>query len=1186
MKARYVKSFLFSLGVIFLWSSVAWGQFVGQIVGTVTDTTGAIIPEATVTLTSLATNVQQPVKTDDRGFYQFLNVLPSSYRVEVEFIGFKRLGREPIVVEVDAVVRIDVVLEVGAVAETVEVTTATPMLEPETSSLGEVIEQRKVEELPLNGRNPLALLALVPGVVPGGQSDRNASLTNNFAFGNFFIGGAMPNQTEFLFDGVPMSGRFLNGVSFVPQQESVQEFKVQTNNLSAEFGRTAGAITNLTSKSGSNEFHGSVYEFLRNDVLDAGNFFDNKAGQPVSPLRQNQYGAAVGGPIVPNKTFFFANYEGYKRREGVSSILGLLTVPTVLQRAGDFSQTFDSAGNLIIIHDPYTTCGRPTRTGPLNPACALDGAGNEIITRTPFVGNVIPLGDQDATAVQIAQQLWAPANLPGEQFTNVNNFVAPAQLASNTDQFTARVDHHISDKHRIFTRYSYWRTDRGEIDPWGSGATPIDIGAPESQHVTHVSIGDNYSFSPTTVLDFRFGYNGYSFVRTPPGGVVSDITQFGFSALHDSAKDFGHPPIIKVQDITSPNIATGSNIQEDADIFSVRPGLTTIKGRHTIKFGGEFRLNRLRYIAAQSGSGEFNFDRGFTALDPFNPQGTGFGFASFLLGTGTDGFAQAYQVLHSQRAYSAVYIQDRMRVTSKLTFNLGLRYSQDGGLTERDDSLTAFLPGATHPLSTPSVEAAIGRPLVGRYGLINSPDRASRHLRDTYKRQWAPRVGFAYQLTDKTVLRGGYGMFWLPQNLSHTDGSTDVVNAATTPFVGTIDGSLTPVDLLSEPFPNGITPPRGRDPNIDALQGGGFLFANVGEPNSGYAQTWNFNIQRQLPGNVLVDVAYAGSKGTRIPVRSITLNHISDSDRSLGSGLFTQVANPFFGLVSSGTLAGATVPQGQLLTSLPQFDQIELAWIYAGSSVYHSMQMKIEKRFGGGSGILIAYTISKIMADTDTTTDWLDPGGSPGFGAQDANNRAAERSVTAFDVPQRLVASYTLDLPFGRNKIFGSGVSGVADKLISGWAINGIYSFQSGFPMGLNASTNALGGFMPFCCRPNRASGQTGKITGGRAQDRLSQWFNTSVFTDPAPFEFGNTTRALSDVRSHGINNLDFSLFKNTYFGPEGRFNMQFRAEFFNMFNRVRFGFPGRSVGSSSFGVVSSQINSPRIAQLALKFIF
>ena len=1180
MQARNVRLFLFNLGVFFLWSSMAWAQTTfGHIVGNVTDSSGAIIPEATVTLTSLETNIQQTVKTNNSGFYQFLNLLPASYRVEVEFSGFKRFAREPIVVEVEATVRIDIAMEVGAVTESVEVTTATPLLETVTSSLGEVVQRRKVEDLPLNGRNPLALLALVPGVVPGGGADRNASLTNNFAFGNFFIGGAMPNQTEFMFDGVPMSGRFLNGVSFVPQQESIQEFKVQTNNLSSEFGRTAGAITNLTSKSGSNEFHGSVYEFLRNEVLDAGSFFDNQAGAEVSPLKQNQFGAAFGGPIVRNKTFFFTNYEGYRRREGVSSTLGLLTVPTAAQRTGDFSETRDSNGKLITIYDPLTTCGRLE-----NPACAVDAAGNKIITRQPFMDNAIPMNRLDPTAAAIAQQLWSPANLPGEPFTNINNFITPATLASNVDQFTARVDHHINDRHSILGRYSYWRTDRGEIDSFGTGTTPVDFGAPEDQHVTHFVFGDNYSFSPTTLLDFRFGYNGYSFTRLPPGGVVNDITQFGFSESHDSQKDFGHGPIVQIEGITSPNIATGSNIQEDGDIFSVRPGLTKIRGRHTLKFGGEVRLNRLRYIAAQSGSGQFDFNRQFTALNPLNPEGTGFGFASFLLGMGSGGFAQAYKVLHSQRLYRAFYIQDNFRVTNKLTLNLGLRYSQDGGLTERDDSLTEFLPGATHPLSQ-QVEPQLGRPLLGRYGLVNSQDRPSRHLRDTYMRQWGPRLGFAYRVTDKTVLRGGYGIFWIPANLSHTDGSTDVVNAATTPFVGTIDGSLTPVDLLRDPFPNGIKKPPGRDPGIMDLTGGGFLFANTSEANSAYAQTWNFNIQRELPGDILVDVAYAGNKGTRIPLRSITLNHISDSTRKLGSALFDQVPNPFFGLITDGTLAGPTVAQGQLMTSYPQFDQLELGWVYAGSSIYHSMQMKVEKRFKGGSSILVAYTISKTLADTDTTTDWLDPGGSPGFIAQDPNNRRAERSVTAFDVPQRLVASYTLDLPFGRDQRFASNVSGVAGKVISGWAINGVYTLQSGFPMGMSASTNALGGFAPGCCRPNRTD-QSAKITGGRAQDRLGQWFNTSAFTDPNPFEFGNTTRALSDVRSHGINNLDFSLFKNTYFGPDDRLNLQFRAEFFNMFNRVRFGFPGRSLGDASFGVVSSQINSPRIAQLALKLIF
>ncbi len=471
-------------------------------------------------------------------------------------------------------------------------------------------------------------------------------------------------------------------------------------------------------------------------------------------------------------------------------------------------------------------------------------------------------------------------------------------------------------------------------------------------------------------------------------------------------------------------------------------------------------------------------------------------------------------------------------------------------------------------------------PLRGRVGLVNSPDRESRHLTDTFPGQLGPRFGFAYSLTSRTVLRGGYGISWLPKSVARREVIAEPTGTGTTIYVDSLNGGLTPFGRLSNPFPNGIVQPVGRDPIFQSRLTGTILRAKLTSGEEAYTQQWNFNLQQQLSGDTLVDVAYAGLKGTKLPQGIVELNQLPDQFLSMGAALFQQAPNPFFGLIESGPLSARTVAQGQLLRPYPQYISVALFNPFIGNSIYHSLQLKVEKRFRGGAGLLASYTASKLISDVETLTTWLEP--SIGT-VQNNNNLKLERSVSSQDVPQRLVISGTFDLPFGRSRRLLSSLGGLPGKLISGWAINGIYTAQSGMPISLATATNLTGSFGGRS-RPN-SNGQSARLSGP-ATERLNRWFDTSKFSQPPAFTFGNVSRTLPDVRVHGINNLDFSVFKNTQFGANEKLNLQFRTEFFNLFNRPLFGYPGNVLGTPQFGVVTSQANEPRLIQFALKLIF
>jgi hypothetical protein len=1200
----------------------------GTIAGIVTDTSGAAVASATVTLTNLGTSEKHTMETDATGNYTFVNILPGRYKVEAEKSGFKKFVRQPIIVEIESGLKVDITLQVGAQTETVEVSAEVPLLQPETNSLGQVVEQRDVTELPLNGRNPLALVELVPGVVPQGQPSAGNSSTSNpvganpFALGDFQVGGGMSGQSQILIDGTPTNGAYLNVVTVIPSQDAIEEFKVQTNNLGPEYGRFAGGVINLSTKSGTNTFHGSGFEFLRNKVLNANDFFANSSGIARPPFTQNQFGANVGGPVFKDKLFFFSAYDGFRQRKG--SIFQTW-VPTQAERTGDFSQP--GSTNLIDpvtkqpivlpIYDPTTSTGCSGTGGNPPPATCR--------TQFSFNGkaNVIDPARLDQTAVALLSYFPMP-----NQTNNPNgNFATAFSTGGDVDQYNERIDYNLSTKQRIFGRYTHNHILSLPDAPFSQICTDR---CTEDTRAHQISLGDTYSFSPTTILDMHIGYTRYVYLRTPLSQGI-DLSKFGpnWKALTPEMT-YTHIPQVCVSNNSVDSHwgggwcaqGTGSGIGAWDDTLSINPMVSKIMGKHNLKAGFEFRMLRNNYYQSNDPAGLFQFNANMTAANPANGNNptpgtntagsTGNGFASFLLGYGDSGSVTEPARTADQNLYKAFYAGDTFQLTKKITLNLGLRVDLQGDWTERFNRIVALNTTEASPLLTidpalgSMVNPATGKTfanLKGGYDLVASSRHSSRSAFPSWNHA-EPRLGLSYQFDKNTVIRTGYGIFYLPVDVRWNDAPHNLfINSFVTPWQTVKTDGVTPLNTLFNPFPGGIIPPFGRNQALIDVQGNGNEAALPNNP-APYVQQWNFDIQRQLPGNMLFDIAYAGSKGTHLPMHDQNLNQMPDqflptgapspANTAIINSLTQIVPNPFAGnctgctgpLQSGSMGTQSTVKQGQLLLPFPQFDGIAMAEPDNRDSIYHSMQLKVQKRFAAGAQVLATYTVSKLIDDTNSEINWLEA--SPvSWNDSNANNLRSERSLDAFDVPQRLVLASVLDMPFGRGKKYGSNLNGVANKLVSGWGIDTIITFQRGFPIIIGGCPGPLSNSgIPNagCARPDRTA--PSHQTSGSVNQRLADWFDTAVFTKPADFSYGNDSRTEPNIRTDGVKNFDFAFFKNTKFGPDERLGVEFRAEFFNGFNHPQFNPPDSGFGDSNFGRVGGQYNLPRLIQFALRFTF
>jgi hypothetical protein len=1157
------------LGVlaVFTFTSVLAAQTAtGVMLGSVTDPSGAAVPNAKVTLTNQATNVSVSTLTNGNGFYTFAYVLPGTYRIAVDAAGFQREAHPDIRLEVGLSVRTDFALQVGKAQQEVTVTGGAELLQTENATIGTVVSPRMVSELPLNGRNPLALVALAPGVVPQGQAEQNAAGTNNSAYGNFQIGGGTANQDQWIIDGATIVTPFGHAVELIPSQDVIQEFNVETNNLDAQYGGFNGGVVNMVTKSGTNDLHGDLYEYLRNKQLNANNFFNNEHGIPTGAFTQNQFGASLGGPVVipklykgKNKTFFFMNYEGFRLRQGLPE---LFSVPTQAMRNGDFS------GTGTAIYNPFTTTYNASTKTYSRTQAICNGALN-----------VICPSQMDPVAAHLVS-LWGLPNIPGAGY--VNNWAGNVSYGGNTDQGTARIDQVISDRQQAFFRLTYWNDLDLAADPFHNDTYAGGIGTPETYHTLQAVIGDNYVFSPHTIMNLHADVLRFVYLRTP-GSVGFDATSIGWPSYMNTD--------ISPQVRTLPNMCltnysefcggeTGSVLDAWDTTIGTSGSVTTIHGAHTIMFGGEWRVADQNYGQTNNGTGGYNFNNTFTAANPVSGSGGGLDFASFLFGTPSTAAVQEPAFTASQQKYWAAFIQDTYKATNRLSVTLGLRYEVTGPWTERFNRISVFSPTTPSPLA-----AVTGLNLPGSVGLVDTPQRPERTAVNTNWKEFSPHVGLAFMATPTMTIRAGYGIFWLPMDVNLDSAPDhDSINAITESMNTSLNGGITPYNVLSNPFPGGIIPPPQRNSNPNqALYGQGMTTQIPGNP-LGYTQQWNFDIEKQIGATALVDAAYVGSKSTHLPLQTQSINYLPASDLSLGTYLTATTANPFQNVVpSTSPLNTPTISNAQLLRPYPEFGSVTLASQGSGDSVYDALQVKFQKRFGEGGTALLSYTNSKLIDDVETLSPWLESYGPAGY--QYWGNLRLERSLSSFDVSQRFIASYVVDLPVGHGKRFLSNAHGLVQAIAGGWGVDGIITLQSGFPLALTTAQNNThdqgGGSRPNYVTSSACPGSY--FTSGSAEGRLNDWFNTACFVQPAAFTFGDVSRTMPNLRSDGLSNWDFALFKN--FGGE-RVKVQLRGESFNFFNTPQFSAPNTSAGSANFGIVTSQANNPRLIQVAAKLMW
>lgn len=1151
-------------------ASIAAQQFSGTIRGTVQDSSGAVVRQAEVSVVNIDTNVSHTVITDDNGSYVVPQLPPGFYRITVKKDGFKMAALDRVKLDVQQIRGVDVTLEIGQAAELVTVTGRSATVETTSSTISQTIENKRLVDLPLNGRNPFSLVTLAPGVTPAPGSSP-------------FISGGRNATSEVTIDGVSNVNAENNvsilDLNYTPSVDAVQEFSVQTNAVSAEFGRLGGGVINLVTKSGTNDFRATIFGFGRNSSVDATNFFTSLAGQSGGKFKRNQFGGNIGGPVrLPgydgkNRTFFFLNYEALRQRSGSVSTL---TVPLPEWRVGDFSNLRNSNGQPIVIYDPATT-----RPDPNNPGQFM---------RDPFPGNRIPAERISVVGRALAQYWPLPNTTPSNQFTQSNNYTLSGGVPNDNDRIDSRVDHTITDKWRMFVRYSWSDEANRPFNSFLNQASSSGGDGPTFTTVHSLSMDHNYVINPTFLLNVRYGLNR-RFVDRKPLSAGFDLGALDFPSYVVDIVQAAEFPRVDVQGFQSlgQNAFTDLVIAPTTHQFNLNA--TKVLSKHTIKFGMDYRKFLLNFTQLFFPSGQYGFGNAqWTQRNPNVTSSTqGFALASMLLGIPTFGQISHNPSPASASSYWASYIQDDWKISRRLTVNLGLRYEFDVPRTERFNRLSYFDANAASPIVNLVPANPFFNPADLRGALVFA-DADNRRQVGTDLNNFGPRFGVAYNINEATVVRSAYGLYYMPSHVQaagHSGSAGMMGFNSQTNMIVSLDGRI-PLRTLDDPYPDGFNLPPG-----NSLGAATFMGLNIGGGNGGVfttndtpsMQQWNFNVQRELPGNFIAEVAYIGSKGTNLLIgeSGLAFGQVDPAFLSLGTALQDQVPNPFFGIITnpSSPLRFETVQRARLLRPYPQYDGVNAFRVPGAKSIYHAMTLRLDKRFGNGLSLLSAYTWGKLLDDASTTVGFLGQAGTQ----QNAYDRASDWSISSQDIRHRFVTSFVYDLPFGRDQKFGRGWDGVVDWLLAGWQVNGILTFQSGLPLIITQGVNNTNLFSPSQ-RPTWTGADPNIDSGGLSNtEHIQQWFDTSVFSVTPAFQFGNTPRVMPDLRADGVKNLDVSLFKNNRFRG-GKWNAQLRLEAFNVLNRVQFSAPNTQVGNSNFGVVSAQANAPRQLQLAVKLLF
>ncbi|MBI4909417.1 MAG: TonB-dependent receptor [Acidobacteria bacterium] len=1122
----------------------------GQITGTVVDATAAAVPGASISVSNDQTGLKRQAESNERGAYFFPLLPPGTYRVSVVKAGFRPMTRTGLELAVDQTARIDFLLEVGAVAETVEVSANAAAVDQDTSALGQLIDSAKVSNIPLNGRSPFRLVQLTTNVLtaPSANGQFADVPVNTTDDSMISINGGRARANEVLIDGIPSTTGFVNQMTTIPNVDSTQEFKVQSNNLSAEWGRFGGGVINVSTKSGTNQVHGSVYEYLRNSAFDANEFFNRRAGNATPAFRMNQFGYSAGGPVVvpklyngKNRTFFFTDYQGTRWRRGDVFIA---TLPTALQRSGNFTQTLTQRGQQMIVYDPFST-----RTDPANTVRFL---------RSAIPGNIIPASQIDPIGAKMASFYPAPTSA-GDPITGTNNFISNAPRGIDQANIGSRIDHSFAQAWRMFGRFAFNRSTLAQPDTFGNAAT-TGVGANGRLYLNNYTAGiDNtVTLSPSTVLNVRYGYARFFWARNTRS-YGFDQRELGIPTSLVSQISTSLYPVISVEGFSGQG--GGSVLRTGLDTHSLLGSLARLSGKHNWKAGFDIRMHRSHLFNLGNGGGTYAFNRAMTrGPDPNTVTETGgIGFASMLLGTPSSGSINIAAGNSIQNFYYAGYLQDDIRLTRRLTLNIGIRYETESPYSERRNQINWY----DFALDSPVKNAAYPN----LKGALTFAGADNRTVYAWDRNNIAPRAGFAYTVNSKTVVRGGGGLFFAPYGIS--DAGEGYVPSAgftsSTPLTASLDG-VTPYRTLKNPYPDGLIQPTRSELGARTYLGQGISAwdQNAVTP---YALQWNLDVQRSFGKSLLIDAAYSGSRGVNLN-RVREFNALDPQYLALGTGLQTLVDNPFYPQIPTGALAQQRVQRRQLLLPYPQFTSVQLINNSSANSVYHSLALKFEKRTSKGVSFLASYTAAKLISDVRNSLGANGNNLNAGLNTSVQNwyDLRSERAVAEIDAAQNLTTSFVAELPFG------------SGRLLSGWQVSGVYTVRSGYPLVLSA-TIANGGN-----RPN-STGTSANLGGGRSRnDQVTRWFDTTAFTQPAAFTFGNVSRTLPDVRGPGYWNVDLSLLKNTKL--KENVLLQFRAEYFNVLNHPNFWQPNTAFNSQQFGQLNTTTGLPRVGQLALKLLF
>ncbi len=1056
----------------------------GAILGTVTDSSGGIVAGARVVVTNTGTGVQSNATTDGLGSYTFNFLQPGSYTVETELAGFKKFVRQNITLEIARQLRIDVVLEAGAVTETISVAAETPLLETETGQLSTTIENEQVTRLPNISRNPQNFRLLSPGIMQNRGGD-------------VITQGGMVRRDPYYIDGAHSSNHVWSGTPVNPNPDVVQEFKVLTNSFSAEFGETSGAVMQATTKSGTNQLHGSLFNFLRNDKLDAGNYYSGVA--PI--IRRNQFGGTVGGPIIRNKTFFFFAAQ-FTRQRG-TQFFNNLALPLPAFKQGDFSALLT---NQVAGTDAL---GRQIMRGQIfDPATARTVNGQ--VVRDPFVGNVIP-SSRFSPAARIIQSMY-----PDPQTNAITaNFSSQGAISDNNSEYDSKVDHNFSDKDKLMARFSLRNTDSIPAQPFGNDISGGGGALYTKNRAYQAVVNHVHIFGPRLTNDLHLGwFQTYPHRPIPGFGKVS-TNSLGIMGLPNGAETLGTPDF---QWTNFARLGATSDIlmyelQNSQSLVNVTSFIT---GRHSIRFGGEARRIRTDNLQPNPGNTLWRFQPIFTNQP--NIGNTGSDYASFLLGMPAQMGYRIYPGFFQPRSsVYAVFVQDDIRVNRKLTVNLGLRWDA---------------PLYYHEAQNRSGVFSLDQGKYLQYG-------QNGFRRTPWNNDWnnfGPRFGFAYNPVDKTVIRGGYGMFYIGTMSSGANGYMQPDPIFADADVGRYNTNdqinpRTSLDLI----PYSPSDKTGSNANQVSI----FPDSN---PMS-YMQQWNLSIQREFGGTML-EIGYTGSKGTRLQFDNYNLNAIPVDRAPEARGRFIAPFVPY-----------------------PQFPQGVNVVSWNGSSNYNSMQVKAERRFASGIGFLAAFTWQKQI--TVGEQGYRDPLG----------NRNLDRGISPNNSPYRFTVAYNYELPFGRGRRWMS-TNTFSDVILGGWGFSGITTFQGGFPLTPSMPANSC-----VCGNNGNRANVSGNPNLDGSERTTEQWFNTAAFSAPAQYTIGNAGRSI--VWGPGMANWDMQFGKQFMIPKLGETsNLQFRAEMYNIFNTPYFDNPNTVVGSANFGRITNVSNSPRQIQLALKFVF